>query len=261
MNSLVKRSLVGLILGPIILYIFWLGGIYLMFFLSALSILLILEFTSTIPIKFKTVQKLILIILSVAQIIFSHIDISLLPALYSISILLLVGIELINDIDKTLERLAICFFVLIYFGLSLAMVGKIRQISAFHGIYPLLLVWIVDTFAYFAGKFFGKNKMAKILSPNKTIEGLIGGIFGAILIGLLFYYLKPDHFPALWMIFLGIILALLVQMGDLIASKIKRQFNLKDFSNIIPGHGGIVDRFDSFVFVMPVLFFIFYYIL
>lgn len=120
----------------------------------------------------------------------------------------------------------------------------------------LLLVTAVilsDTFAYTAGKLFGKHKLHKILSPNKTWEGSIGGIFGSLLATLVVRQLFLTSLELLPAIALGIILGAVAQVGDLMESFIKRSFNVKDAGKIIPGHGGILDRCDALMLGAPLV--------
>lgn len=115
--------------------------------------------------------------------------------------------------------------------------------------------WFADTGAYFAGTFFGKHKLCPTISPKKTIEGLIGGFLANALVFALFGYLflspsgmVPNY---LLLVFMGVVCAGLGLIGDLSASLIKRKYGIKDYGNIMPGHGGAMDRFDSVVFVAP----------
>ena len=113
-------------------------------------------------------------------------------------------------------------------------------------------VWSTDTFAYFAGKAIGKHKLAPKLSPGKTIEGFVGGFIGAMAAGALF-----AHWIGLtWTngIVIGAISGLIGPLGDLFESGLKRELGLKDFGTIMPGHGGVLDRFDSLMFVAPVAY-------
>ena len=124
----------------------------------------------------------------------------------------------------------------------------IRYIGIYEVIYLFLISTMTDTFALFCGKLFGKHKLTKI-SPNKTVEGSIGGsIFGTIL-------------PVVFLILIGreitltivvetFLLTIVGQIGDLYFSSIKRHYGVKDFSNLIPGHGGVLDRLDSILFIM-----------
>lgn len=127
----------------------------------------------------------------------------------------------------------------------------------------ILTVWLIyisawgaDTAAYFVGRFLGKHKMAPVLSPKKTVEGAIGGIVGAGLFGILFN-LVFDHQGAVWQFFVICACGAVISIfGDLTASAIKRDRGIKDYGNLIPGHGGILDRFDSVIFTAPVIYFL-----
>ena len=127
---------------------------------------------------------------------------------------------------------------------------------------PFVVAFVADGGAYFAGRFFGKHKLAPIVSPKKTVEGAIGGILGCVLLGEICTYVyqniadKSDIFfhgvaPAFYLVVavLGVIAAVLGILGDLFASVVKRQHGIKDYGTIFPGHGGILDRFDSVLFV------------
>ena len=129
-------------------------------------------------------------------------------------------------------------------------------------------VWLIyiiafgsDTFAYFTGKFFGKNKLYPEVSPNKTVEGAIGGIIGSTILSLIYFnYLSINKY--FYIIIFSISASVFSMAGDLTASKIKREYKIKDFGNLLPGHGGIMDRFDSVLFVAPtVYYFILHFIL
>lgn len=139
--------------------------------------------------------------------------------------------------------------------------------DSLESIYVLLMIlgfaWGGDTCAYFAGRAFGKHKLAPIVSPHKTVEGAIGGVLGSVLVGLLItvIYAAAHDQPTLlsaWgnryyviVALLGAIGSLLGILGDLTASVVKRQCGIKDYGTIFPGHGGIMDRFDSVMFVAP----------
>ncbi len=114
----------------------------------------------------------------------------------------------------------------------------------------LFLNFMVDTAAYFSGKYFGKHKLWESVSPKKTVEGLIGGVIASVITTGLYwnYLIKPVTIPVL---ILFIFLAVGAQVGDLVQSKLKRQFAIKDSSSLIPGHGGVYDRIDSLLYVAP----------
>lgn len=122
--------------------------------------------------------------------------------------------------------------------------------------------WLADSGAYFAGTFLGKTPLCPEISPKKTVEGLIGGVISNgllfLIIGVFYEYVFNGASVRLFMLFLsGMLCALLGLLGDLTASMIKRQCGIKDFGNIMPGHGGIMDRFDSVLFVAPFMLFAF----
>jgi phosphatidate cytidylyltransferase len=129
-----------------------------------------------------------------------------------------------------------------------------------------MLVWLVviaafgsDIFDYFTGYFLGKHKMAPNLSPKKTIEGAVGGLIGSSFFGWLFGYIFIREIAGVCLI-LGLVGGLAGMAGDLTASAFKRKMGIKDYGTLIPGHGGIMDRFDSVIFVAPVMFYLIFLI-
>ena len=120
-------------------------------------------------------------------------------------------------------------------------------------LYIFILIWLSDTMAYLVGSAFGKTKFAPKISEKKTWEGLIGGVIFTVIAGFVIHnYILPDN-RFNWII-IGLIVAIFAPLGDLVESKIKRSFNAKDSGNLIPGHGGFLDRLDSFIFVIPMVY-------
>ena len=120
--------------------------------------------------------------------------------------------------------------------------------------YALMAAWGTDIFAYFTGKACGKHKFSKV-SPKKSIEGCIGGTIGAVLLMLAYTYIANTYwgmdYSYLYITLIGVVLSLIGQIGDFSASAIKRFVDIKDYSNLIPGHGGMLDRIDSLIFLSP----------
>jgi phosphatidate cytidylyltransferase len=115
-----------------------------------------------------------------------------------------------------------------------------------------VLIWSSDSFAYFTGRLFGKHKMAPKISPKKTWEGFVGGVIFTLVLG----YFIEQKFPELrgnWII-VGFLVSVFAPIGDLVESQLKRTFGVKDSGNIIPGHGGVLDRLDSFIIAAPVVY-------
>lgn len=115
-----------------------------------------------------------------------------------------------------------------------------------------ILIWSSDTFAFLTGKFFGKHKMAPRISPKKTWEGFAGGVVLTLLLGYVVEHFHPE-LRGNWMV-VGFLTAVFAPLGDLVESQLKRNFGVKDSGNVIPGHGGILDRLDSFIICVPVVY-------
>ena len=153
------------------------------------------------------------------------------------------------------------FFSMVYVGVMLSYIYQTRVLpgGAFLVWLIFLCSWGCDTCAYCVGVLIGKHKMAPVLSPKKSIEGAVGGVLGAALLGAIYaaatgaYNPNPAHTPLIYAIICAVG-ALVSMVGDLAASAIKRQENIKDYGTLIPGHGGILDRFDSVIFTAPVIY-------
>ena len=131
-------------------------------------------------------------------------------------------------------------------------------------LYLLIFIgaWVTDTFAYFTGVFFGKHKLIEDVSPKKTIEGCSGGVIGAALIAFIYACvfrteLESNGCPVWLFVLVGAVGAVCSQIGDLAASAIKRNYEIKDYGKLIPGHGGVMDRFDSILFTAPLAYILF----
>ncbi|MBD3905550.1 phosphatidate cytidylyltransferase [Chryseobacterium sp. Ch-15] len=138
------------------------------------------------------------------------------------------------------------------FALGLPKYSSIENTFSLEVIFLFVLIWSSDTFAYLVGKFFGKHKMAPKISPKKTWEGYIGGV----VLTLVLSYFVEQYQPQLrgnWMV-VGFLIAAFAPLGDLVESQLKRNFGVKDSGNIIPGHGGVLDRLDSFLICVPVVY-------
>ena len=161
-----------------------------------------------------------------------------------------------------ISSIAISYFALFYVTVMLSCIYRIRMLS--DGAYMVVLVflsaWGNDTLAYCTGRLIGKHKMSPILSPKKTVEGAIGGVIGAGLLGCLYGLFAKQFLSVNYnlIVVFGIVCAvggLISIIGDLGASAIKRNYDIKDYSHLIPGHGGILDRFDSIIFTAPIIYY------
>ena len=174
--------------------------------------------------------------------------------------------------EITFKEMAVVYSMVVLIPLALQTIVLVRTLSDQHGMFYALVcvfsAWIPDAGAFIAGKLFGKHKLCPEISPKKTVEGAIGGLLGGV-IGMTVFKLVADSmahtltvYPPIEMaagpqiswgaVFaLGIIGSTISQIGDLSFSVIKREFGVKDYGNLLPGHGGILDRFDSVTFVAP----------
>lgn len=125
-------------------------------------------------------------------------------------------------------------------------------------LFVLITIWVTDSGAYFVGRSLGKRKLWPEISPNKTVEGFLGGVGSALVVAILFYFFSNLDYNISKLIIMALLISIFGQLGDLVQSAYKRHYGVKDSGNILPGHGGILDRFDSLIFILPILhFFIF----
>ena len=177
-------------------------------------------------------------------------------------LILLIAVYVFTFPKYEISSIAISYFALFYVTVMLSCIYRIRMLS--DGAYMVVLVflsaWGNDTLAYCTGRLIGKHKMSPILSPKKTVEGAIGGVIGAGLLGCLYGLFAKQFLSVNYnlIVVFGIVCAvggLISIIGDLGASAIKRNYDIKDYSHLIPGHGGILDRFDSIIFTAPIIYY------
>lgn len=251
MNDLTKRlssAVIGLLL---LIFIIAKGGYLLYFSLYIVSIIGLREFYKAIE-NVKATPCYLVGYLGTTGILISFIFPNInLDLIFTIIILILLIIMVIHK-GYSLKDISLTLFGIIYIPFLLFHIGYLDNTIFLYLIF--IIAFGTDTFAYIIGNLFGKNKLSPTISPNKTIEGFIGGILGSVVLVVLYsVYFK---ITPLWsMILLSILTSILSQLGDLAASKIKRITKIKDFGNIMPGHGGVLDRFDSIIFAAPIIYY------
>ncbi len=173
-------------------------------------------------------------------------------------VLILLGYTVLVKNKFSFEDAGFLILSAIYVGLGFYYFIQTREVEngLVYIFYAILVILSTDTGAYFFGRAFGKNKLWPQISPKKTIEGALGGIFVACIVAILFHQFFPVHDSLLLVIVVTVIASVFAQIGDLVESAIKRHYNVKDSGKLLPGHGGILDRFDSWLFVFPLLHFI-----
>ncbi len=165
-------------------------------------------------------------------------------------LLLFYALLYVVEISFTKEDFAHHFLTILYCSLGFIAFAYLRFRGLELIIYVFLVAMLTDVFAYFIGIKFGKHRLAEHISPKKSIEGAIAGlIIGGGLASIFAYYFNVIDFDFIWILLLSFAASAIGQIGDLIASKFKREAGIKDYSHIFPGHGGVLDRFDSSLFV------------
>lgn len=174
---------------------------------------------------------------------------------FIIIILLLMYTVLVKN-KFTFDDAAFSLFGALYIGIGFYYLIETRMAGIEFVVYALLVIWSTDSGAYFVGRKLGKHKLWPEISPNKTTEGFYGGIITAVVITLIYNVFFPVASSVWILIGVTIIASIVGQIGDLVESALKRHYDVKDSGNILPGHGGILDRFDSLLFVLPLLHFL-----
>jgi len=175
-----------------------------------------------------------------------------------IMLLLLLSYTVLVKNKFTFDQAGIIFFSTIYVGMGFFYLIETRMDEGglANIIFAFLIIWSTDTGAYLAGRLFGKHKLWPSISPKKTIEGAIGGVVLACILAGVFHIIYPFSHPTVIVVIVTITASIFGQVGDLVESALKRHYDVKDSGRILPGHGGILDRFDSLLFVLPLLHFI-----
>ncbi len=257
-----------MVYGPVMLICAWFGGYVLQALLSLVIIVGMHELYVVIRDHRNVLMPFAL--LSIAGLIVSWVifffGLNYVIFLYILFLFLFVAIDVFsNKITHSIERISYSMFSLLYLPLMLSFLFLIRTLE--HGRYLLIIlygsIWLTDSAAYFFGAAYGKHKNIFSSSKNKSLEGFIAGFITSFvsvyllnqLVFLVFGYFAI--YSIIDILIFGFIVGFLGQLGDLIESILKRDLEVKDTSNLIPGHGGILDRFDSLLISAPFLFFYF----
>lgn len=260
----VKRITSALLGFPLVVIILTFGNKYVVdIFLAIIACISMQEYMNAISKDAKPIRWLGYI--SCIFIAFIHIIPQYIPEpilnniiILAIPILLLVLFTTIvaTNMRINFKDVSYTLFGIVYIVTCIAFIAKIRGLE--HGNwlvwFAIIAAWASDTFAYFIGKRFGKHKFSKV-SPKKSIEGCIAGVIGAVIVALIYTYAVNEitslNFSYIYITIITAILSIIGQIGDFAASSIKRYVDVKDYSNLIPGHGGMLDRIDSLMFLSP----------
>ncbi len=257
--SFIKRTLVVAIFAPLLTFLFYQGGYLLSFAIFVISIVGFYEMRKILS-KFNIELPLFLAVLNIPYLLlYLYAD----KKFWFIPILLTIIVSAVRNIFKnhikgSIVEISTTLFAIIYTVFCPAFMYHLRELQ--HGrvilVVFLLSIWATDTFAYLGGMLFGKHRGIVKVSPKKSVEGFVFGFIMSFLTPVLYklFFAPEVH----WFVYLSIGFSAGVagQIGDLFESLIKRDADVKDSSNLIPGHGGILDRFDSLLFASPILYYI-----
>lgn len=244
-------------IAPFIIFIF-LGGIYLKGFILALSVMALWEFYKALREKnFKPITSIGYLLLIVYYILNNNFEIMMYVIVIATFVLLIVPVI---NLKYTFIDVSLTLLGFMYAGVLFSFVYLVNIKSSGEFLVWLIFIgsWLSDTAAFYSGKFFGKHKLSPRVSPKKTIEGSLGGMIGATVFSGIFGIIISNYvniMPIYHYFVIGALCGIFGQFGDLVASSIKRYVGIKDYSNLIPGHGGILDRFDSIIFSATVIFY------
>lgn len=252
-----SRYLGALILAPLLIFVF-LGGMPLKLFTIVISAIGLYEFYNAL--KSKEINSLPIlgyILLAIYYLINNNFE-NMLYILIFITVIALI-IPVI-ELKYSFMDVAVTILGFIYVGILFSFLPIIN--NKVGGQYLIWLVfigsWLCDTLAYYSGKYLGKKKLCPKVSPKKTIAGALGGFLGSVIGCGVFGIIIGKYVPGVDLIhyfLIGALCGIMGQFGDLVASSVKRTVGIKDYGNIIPGHGGILDRFDSILFNGMVVFY------
>ncbi len=272
MKELTQRVLVALWGIPLILGLSFLGGYYFLLLILVINGMALWEFYSMYHQKEIYPYRILGVVLSELMLLllffFPWIPLfSVLLVFLAVVFLRHLIVSRNNSSVNTVFTVGGVFYITLFLMaiLNLRMqfnelTGLVSEVAG--GMFLVLLwvtIWICDTMAYFGGRLFGKHKLAPRTSPNKTIEGAISGFLAAIIVFVAGGSIFLPELSFYYYLLGGLLIGIFGQLGDLVESRFKRDAGVKDTSTLLPGHGGFLDRFDSFIFLSPFFYFLFYW--
>lgn len=259
-KTLITRTISGIVYAAVMIYAFYADD-YPFFFIGLAALLQFLCTKELFSISKKLfpehdfpLSHLIIAILSnlLILIVLMVMEPVLVTILFTLPIILMTQIVLSKK--KIIPSTITALISIIYIGIPISLMFSLKFLNPIIPLSVLFMIWINDTMAYLTGSLIGKTPLSPI-SPKKTIEGTAGGVLFTIVFAVFFGIYYPDNTLSIWAwLILGFIVGIFGNMGDLFESFLKRKAGIKDSGNILPGHGGMLDRLDSLLFVFPIVY-------
>lgn len=253
-----KTRVITAVIGvPILLGVLFLGGIYWQSLIALMAGIALSEYFSMM--RSKGFYPIIVPAYFIMFVLTFRIQLSQYIAELFFAAMFLIILALVTKYPCfSFNDMVLSFFGAFYIGYFLSFSQLLAGLGStfYYILLVFLLTWASDVGGYFFGMIWGKHKLSPELSPGKTWEGAVGGVLLTTIMALTYgYFLKIENINFIYIILLGLLASIAAQTGDLAESAIKRYFGVKDSGRVIPGHGGILDRFDSFLLVLPIVYF------
>ncbi|MBM7659329.1 phosphatidate cytidylyltransferase [Bacillus mesophilus] len=259
---MIQRILTAVLAAAIFLPFVIIGGLpftIFIYLLASIAIYELLKMKKISLLSFPGILSLVLIwvllypnttIDFLTEVNISKVEIALLAVVF------LLSYTVVTKNQFTFDHAAFIILATIYIGTGFYYFIQINEQGLKYLFFAMFVIWATDSGAYFVGRAMGKRKLWPEISPNKTIEGSVGGILCALVVAIIFQAILPISDSFVMVIIITILLSIFGQIGDLVESALKRHYSVKDSGTLLPGHGGILDRFDSLLFVLPIFYFL-----
>ena len=257
-----QRILTAVIFGVILISLTIIGGLPFLLLTYLTATIALYELLKMRNLKLFSISGIISMVvlwmvllpskynLILAQMNLTKVEITLL------AVLLFLSYTVATKNRFTFDDVAFSLMSILYIGMGFYYFMETREAGLVYIFYSLFIIWATDSGAYFIGKALGKRKLWPEISPNKTVGGSVGGIICAVIVSIIYGLITNLDINILFLATMTVILSIFGQIGDLVESALKRHYQVKDSGNILPGHGGMLDRFDSLLFVWPLIHFL-----